>query len=98
MQRLFLLQILGWFGILLLNIMDRIREGNMDRSFVNYTHCCASRYASENTMLSFYLGIIMDWGVTDEQLMQAAYDAGVDGMTVNFPDKLRAYIKEKSNG
>ncbi len=28
------------------------------------------------------------WGVTDEKLMRAAYTAGVDGMTVNFPDKL----------
>ena len=36
------------------------------------------------------------WGVYNERLMKAAYDAGVDGMTVNFPDKLGAYIKEKS--
>ena len=28
------------------------------------------------------------WGVFDETLMKKAYDAGVDGMTVNFPDKL----------
>lgn len=70
----------------------------MDRCFVNYAHRSVSHYATENTMLSFCLGIIMDWSVSDEQLMQAAYDAGVDGMTVNFPDKLRAYIKEKSDG
>ena len=38
------------------------------------------------------------WGVADENLMKNAYDSGVDGMTVNFPDKLAAYMKEKSNG
>ena len=31
------------------------------------------------------------WGVKDEEIMKFAYDAGVDGMTVNFPDKLEAY-------
>lgn len=34
------------------------------------------------------------WGVADQELMRLAYDAGVDGMTVNFPDKLTAYRKE----
>jgi len=32
------------------------------------------------------------WGVADEALMKSAYAAGVDGMTVNFPDKLAALI------
>ncbi len=32
------------------------------------------------------------WGVANEELMREAYDAGVDGMTVNFPDKLKEYI------
>ena len=36
------------------------------------------------------------WGVADEALMKQVYDAGADGMTVNFPDKLTAYIKEKT--
>lgn len=35
------------------------------------------------------------WGVTDENLMKHAYDCGVDGMTVNFPDLLTKYIKSK---
>ena len=33
------------------------------------------------------------WGVRDEVLMKAVYDAGADGMTVNFPDKLTAYMQ-----
>ena len=32
------------------------------------------------------------WGVANEDLMKAVYDAGADGMTVNFPDKLTAYM------
>jgi glycerophosphoryl diester phosphodiesterase len=32
------------------------------------------------------------WGVSNEELMRTVYDAGVDGMTVNFPDKLLEYI------
>ncbi len=32
------------------------------------------------------------WGVKDEALMKAVYDAGADGMTVNFPDKLNKHI------
>lgn len=32
------------------------------------------------------------WGVFDEELMKRVYDAAADGCTVNFPDKLTAYI------
>jgi len=32
------------------------------------------------------------WGVANETLMRQVYDSGADGMTVNFPDKLTAYI------
>ena len=37
------------------------------------------------------------WGISNTDIMKAVYDAGVDGMTVNFPDKLVEYINEKSN-
>ena len=30
------------------------------------------------------------WGVFNQELMKTAYNAGVNGMTVNFPDKLTA--------
>lgn len=33
------------------------------------------------------------WGVATEELMQHLVQAGVDGMTVNFPDKLVAYLE-----
>lgn len=36
------------------------------------------------------------WGVSDEELMRQVYDSMADGMTVNFPDKLTAYIQEQT--
>lgn len=33
------------------------------------------------------------WGISDTQIMKKVYDAGVDGMTVNFPDLLLRYAK-----
>ena len=36
------------------------------------------------------------WGVANEDLMKASYGAGVDGMTVNFPDLLHKYIEENN--
>ena len=33
------------------------------------------------------------WGIQDESIMKQVYDSGVNGMTVNFPDKLREYMK-----
>ncbi len=33
------------------------------------------------------------WGVANEDLMKKVYDALADGCTVNFPDKLTAYMK-----
>ena len=35
------------------------------------------------------------WGVHDEETMRYACRCGVDGMTVNFPDKLRAYLESE---
>lgn len=36
------------------------------------------------------------WGVADEELMHQVVEAGADGMTVNFPDKLLAYVQRTS--
>lgn len=37
------------------------------------------------------------WGVADTALMRQVYDSGADGMTVNFPDLLLAYIAQSKN-
>ncbi len=34
------------------------------------------------------------WGISNEEIMKKVYDAGADGMTVNFPDLLLRYISE----
>jgi glycerophosphoryl diester phosphodiesterase len=36
--------------------------------------------------------VVRAWGVANEELMRRAFDARVDGMTVNFPDKRLAYL------
>lgn len=33
------------------------------------------------------------WGIAGQELMRRVVDAGADGATVNFPDKLDAYLK-----
>ena len=35
------------------------------------------------------------WGIRDQQDMAHAYLCGTDGQTINFPDKLTAYLKDK---
>jgi len=35
------------------------------------------------------------WGVRDEAAMIGVVEAGADGMTVNFPDKLIAYLRQR---
>jgi glycerophosphoryl diester phosphodiesterase len=35
------------------------------------------------------------WGVATEELMRRVVEAGADGMTVNFPDKLIAYLSSR---
>lgn len=34
------------------------------------------------------------WGISNTEIMRRVYDAGVDGMTVNFPDLLLDYIAD----
>ena len=37
--------------------------------------------------------VVRAWGVANEELMRQVVNAGADGMTVNFPDKLIAYLQ-----
>ena len=41
--------------------------------------------------------LVRAWGVATEDLMRRVVTAGADGMTVNFPDKLLAYLKTSIN-
>jgi glycerophosphoryl diester phosphodiesterase len=42
--------------------------------------------------------VVRAWGVANEALMRRVVDAGADGMTVNFPDKLLAYLRSVRGG
>jgi len=37
--------------------------------------------------------VVRAWGVADEEQMRRVVQAGADGMTVNFPDRLLEYLK-----
>ncbi len=53
---------------------------------------------SERVEIWHRLGLnVRAWGVFDEEIMKRVYDAGADGMTVNFPDLLLRYISETDN-
>jgi len=41
--------------------------------------------------------VVRAWGVATEDLMRQVVKAGADGMTVNFPDKLIAYLNSYTN-
>ncbi len=38
--------------------------------------------------------VVRAWGVDTEALMRQVVEAGADGMTVNFPDKLLAFLRQ----
>jgi glycerophosphoryl diester phosphodiesterase len=40
--------------------------------------------------------VVRAWGVADEALMRQVVEAGADGMTVNVPDTLLAYVQRVS--
>lgn len=37
------------------------------------------------------------WGIYDEEIMKKVYSLDIDGMTVNFPDKLNQLLEDKEN-
>lgn len=73
-----------------------------DETFEKMKKACVNEYCPEAQMLTkektekwHNMGFdVRAWGVYDEELMKKAYESGVDGMTVNFPDKLNAYINK----
>lgn len=53
----------------------------------------AQDVTAESVALWHGMGLgVRAWGVANEELMKQLVDRGVDGMTVNFPDKLTAYL------
>ena len=55
----------------------------------------ASSVTKESVKAWHRLGFnVRAWGVQNEELMRNVYLSGADGMTVNFPDKLTAFIDD----
>ena len=42
--------------------------------------------------------VVHAWGVSSEELMRRVVDAGADGMTINFPDKLVEFLRARQSG
>ena len=56
-----------------------------------------SNVTTENVEKWHRLGFnVRAWGISDESIMKQVYDAGANGMTVNFPDRLLDYIRKEN--
>lgn len=56
----------------------------------------AEHLTKENVNRFHEIGLnVRAWGVFNEEIMKNAVESGADGMTVNFPDKLTEYIRNK---
>ena len=79
-------------------LTSRTDEGLISElSAISAYEICPKADTVTPELVNFWHGVglnVRAWGVSDENLMKKTYRAGVDGMTVNFPDKLTAYIKE----
>ena len=62
--------------------------------------CPHAKLISEASVTEWHkLGFnVRAWGVANREIMRAVYDAGADGMTVNFPDALTEYRRLSSEG
>lgn len=76
---------------------------NIDESVINelininaYEICPEGKDVTPERVCKWHsLGLnVRAWGIYNEDIMKSVFDAGADGMTVNFPDKLLEYIKK----
>ena len=83
-------------GFLTSSVSDALIE---ELKQMGVTELCpnAEEITSESVIKWHACGFnVRAWGVKNEEHMKKVYDAGADGMTVNFPDKLAKYINERS--
>ena len=66
-------------------------------SFNAYEICPEGKDVNTNSVKKWHsFGLnVRAWGIYNEDIMKSVYDAGANGMTVNFPDKLLKYINKK---
>lgn len=80
-------------------IKEKISENNIQELLkIRGNQICpvANCVSTEDIKLAHKNGIgVRLWGVTNEEIMNKVYTLDIDGMTVNFPDKLNKLLEEK---
>lgn len=73
-------------------IEDRINKENIEKLLkINGTQICprASLVSKEDIKIANNNGLgVRLWGINNEEIMKKVYKLNIEGMTVNFPDKL----------
>ena len=82
-------------------IEDRINKNNIEKLLkIKGTQICpkASNVTKNDIELAKKNGLkVRLWGVLDEKIMKDVYKLDIDGMTVNFPDKLKHLMEINNN-
>lgn len=82
-------------------IEEKINKNNIDKLLkINGTQICprADNVTKDDIELANKNGLgVRLWGVSTEQIMENVYKFDIDGMTVNFPDKLQHLMEENKN-
>lgn len=82
-------------GYLLFNLDEKTRK-EID-SLELYEICPKGENISAEEVAEYHKKgyNVRAWGMSNVDIMKRTIDKGVDGMTVNFPDKLTEYLKNK---
>lgn len=79
-------------------IEDRISKENIEKILrINGTQICprASLVTKEDIEMANNNGLgVRLWGIDNEEIMKKVYKLNIEGMTVNFPDKLKELIEK----
>ena len=78
-------------------IDEEISQNNIDKLLsIKGCQLCPKADKVSNSSIelanSNKLGVRL-WGIRDEKIMQKVYRLNIEGMTVNFPDKLKVLIE-----
>ena len=79
------------------NNYEEINQNNIDKLLsIKGSQICPKADKVSNSSIELAnrnrLGVRL-WGIRDEEIMQKVYKLNIEGMTVNFPDKLKVLIE-----
>ncbi len=82
-------------------IQEKINKNNIDKLLkISGTQICpkADNVTKDDIELANKSGLrVRLWGVLNEEIMENVYKFDIDGMTVNFPDKLKHLMEVNNN-